>query len=157
MKKIIWILAVVVVLASFIGLILNKPKATDNSNSANTNDVDGEEVVENNYSDLITVDQPKSGQTVQSPLTITGQARGNWYFEASFPIKLVDQNGDMIAQGHAEAQSEWMTTDFVPFVATLDFDKVGDQNATLILSNDNPSGLPENDKQIKIPLYISQY
>src|SRR5680860_1906637 len=32
--------------------------------------------------DLIRLSTPRPNQTISSPLTLTGQARGNWYFEA---------------------------------------------------------------------------
>jgi len=107
--------------------------------------------------DTIVVNTPTIDATISSPLTITGQARGPWYFEASFPIVLTDWDGKIIAEGHAEAQSDWMTTEFVPFKATLTFatPAAGDpakNRGTLILKKDNPSGLPENDKALEIPV-----
>ncbi len=107
--------------------------------------------------DLIVVDSPLPGATVSSPLTITGKARGNWYFEASFPVVLTDWDGRIITQGIAQAQGEWMTADYVPFTATLTFNPPtpGDPAAnrgSLILKKDNPSGLPQNDAALELPV-----
>jgi hypothetical protein len=102
--------------------------------------------------DMIEVDAPLSGDTITSPLTVTGKARGNWYFEASFPIELKDGNGTVIATGVGQAQGDWMTTDWVPFTATLTYTAPATENGTLVLHNDNPSGLPENDKNVEIPV-----
>ncbi len=114
---------------------------------------DDEDITNAGIPDLITIDTPTKGSTVGSPLTITGSARGTWYFEASFPLELRDASGKIIAQYHAEAQSDWMTTNFVPFKATLTFAKQpAGSTGTLILRNDNPSGLPENDKSVSIPV-----
>jgi uncharacterized membrane protein YqiK len=88
---------------------------------------------------MIRVQSPTSGQSVQSPLMITGQARGTWFFEASFPVRLVDKAGVEIAAGIATAQSDWMTEDFVPFTASLIFASDKEQEAELILIKDNPS------------------
>ena len=63
------------------------------------------------------------GQKISSPLVLTGEARGTWFFEASFPVVLTDWDGLIIAQGYAQADTNWMTTDFVPFKSTLTFDK----------------------------------
>jgi len=41
-------------------------------------------------SDLIRVEIPEVGQIITSPVTIKGMARGTLFFEASFPIVLVD-------------------------------------------------------------------
>lgn len=108
--------------------------------------------------DLIRINTPRPNQTISNPLTITGEARGNWYFEASFPVVLTDWDGKIIAQGIAQAKSDWMTTDFVPFEATLTF--AVDKNAysnrgSLILRKDNPSGLPQNDDALEIPVEIA--
>ena len=107
--------------------------------------------------DLIRLDSPRPGAEIKSPLTVTGQARGTWYFEASFPIVLVDWDGRIIAQGIAQAKDNWMTTEFVPFEAILTF--AADPNAysnrgALILQKDNPSGLPEYDDALEIPVLI---
>ncbi len=105
--------------------------------------------------DLIRLDTPRPGQVIKSPLTITGEARGNWFFEASFPVVLVNWDGLIIAQGIATAKDNWMTTEYVPFEATLDFtiDKNTYSNrGALILQKDNPSGLPEHDNALEIPI-----
>lgn len=104
------------------------------------------------YADLIQVTAPLANSAIQSPVTITGQARGNWYFEASFPVTLQDDRGNVLAQEPAQAQGEWMTEDFVPFSITLTFSKPSTKTGRLILHNDNASGLPEHDKQIEIPV-----
>lgn len=108
--------------------------------------------------DLIRLTSPLPGAEIMSPVTITGEARGNWYFEASFPIYLTDWDGKIIAQGIATAQSEWMTTNFVPFKATLTYN-LADAGAysnrgTLILKKDNPSGLSEHDDALEIPVLL---
>lgn len=104
---------------------------------------------------LIRVDYPKPDQTITSPLIIKGTARGNWFFGASFPVVLTDWDGRIIADGIATAKSNWMTADFVPFEATLTFsvDKdVYSRRGSLILKKDNPSGLPEYDDALEIPV-----
>ncbi|KKU20440.1 MAG: hypothetical protein UX31_C0041G0001, partial [Candidatus Nomurabacteria bacterium GW2011_GWA1_46_11] len=106
---------------------------------------------------LIVLDNPRPNQTITSPLTVTGKARGYWFFEASFPVVLVDWDGRIIAQGIATAKGDWMTADFVPFEATLTF--AVDKNAysnrgALILKKDNPSGLPQNDDALEVPVVI---
>ncbi len=100
----------------------------------------------------VKITSPVSGALVSSPLTVTGQARGNWFFEANIPVKLLDANRKVIAQIGGQAQGEWMTTDFVPFTATLTFTKPTTKTGFLVISNDNPSGLPENDKSIEFPV-----
>jgi hypothetical protein len=101
----------------------------------------------------ITVTTPQPDQKVSSPLDIAGQARGYWFFEASFPIVLLDCNGQSLASGIATARGEWMTEEFVPFTASLTFTPpAGLKYGVLVFKKDNPSGLPENDAEIRVPV-----
>lgn len=103
---------------------------------------------------LIFTETPLPNQKVTSPLIVSGNARGYWYFEASFPIELVDANGVRLAISPAQAQGDWMTENFVPFSATLTWSSASTTatSGTLILHRDNPSGMPENDDEISLPV-----
>lgn len=103
-------------------------------------------------SDLIRVESPAPNSLISSPVKISGEARGFWYFEASFPVKLFDADGNLITVKPAQAKSEWMTENFVPFELSLDFEKPSTANGFLVLKKDNPSGLPEYDNEIQIPV-----
>ena len=104
--------------------------------------------------DLIRIDTPRPNATIQSPLLITGEARGFWFFEADFPVQLLDEDGNNIATAIAQAQGEWMTEDFVRFEATLEFDVTGPKKGTLVLVKDNPSDLRELDDALIVPVNI---
>lgn len=109
--------------------------------------------VSSGYANMIQVTSPTPNMAVSKskPLSITGRAVGPWYFEASFPVKLLDSSGNVLAQGPAQAQGDWMTVDFVPFTASLSFTTTA-TSGTLVLMNDNPSGEPANAKSISIPV-----
>ena len=109
-------------------------------------------VAYNAPNDLIQVEAPKPNEIIRSPLTITGKARGTWYFEASFPIRLLDANGKEIAVKPAHAKGEWMITEFVPFETTLEFEPSATDTGTLVLEKDNPSGLLEHAAEVRIPV-----
>jgi len=111
-----------------------------------------EPTVEQPTNPLIRVESPMAGETITSPLLVTGQARGYWYFEASFPVELLDATGQQIAVNPAQAQGNWMTEEFVPFKSTLIFDKPTTPTGSLVLHKDNPSGLPEKEDSITIPV-----
>ncbi|MCX6745719.1 MAG: GerMN domain-containing protein [Candidatus Parcubacteria bacterium] len=102
----------------------------------------------------VIVTKPAANSEITSPLEITGQATGGWYFEAVLPIKLLDASGKEIAQTQAQAQGEWTTPELVPFKATLKFSVDKDQAGTLIIMNDNPSGLAQNQKEFKVPVIL---
>lgn len=100
------------------------------------------------------VTTPRPNQTVSSPFIVEGKARGGWFFEASFPIDLIDEAGKILGQSYVQAQSDWMTADFVPFKGEMNYAAAA-TTGKLILRKDNPSGLPENDKKFEIPVIIS--
>ena len=102
--------------------------------------------------DLIRVTEPDFETAVSSPLLVKGIARGFWFFEASFPVILQDEHGDEIASGIAEAQSSWMTENFVPFKVVLHFSNPVSERGVLIFKKDNPSGLLEHDDELRIPV-----
>ncbi len=92
--------------------------------------------------DLIIVDTPLPGEKVGDPLVITGRARGNWFFEGSFPITVTDWDGLIIGEGYASAKGEWMTTEYVPFVATVEYVLPSDtpyRRGTIMLHKNNAS------------------
>lgn len=94
----------------------------------------------------------KENQTVASPLKITGQTRGSWFFEASFPVSIRDASGKILDEKPAQATAEWMTTNFVPFEVTLSFVKPTTPTGWLVFKKDNPSGLPEHDAEYHLPI-----
>jgi hypothetical protein len=106
------------------------------------------------YSDTIQVTNPRPNQVITNPLVITGQARGTWYFEANFPLELQDLNGIVLGTSFATAQGEWMTEEFVPFTAEITFAQPTTPSVNLVIKNANPSGLPENEKTLVIPVKI---
>jgi hypothetical protein len=74
----------------------------------------------------------------------------------------VNWDGLIIAEGIITADGEWMTTEFVPFTGSLGFTspyKDGDpdfmKRGAIIFQKDNPSGLPENDDTLEIPVLFA--
>lgn len=105
------------------------------------------------HSDLIRLETPGPNAVIQSPVEVSGRARGGWYFEGTFRVVLVDWDGRILAEGPATAEGEWTTAGFVPFHATLDFEKPSyGERGTLILRKANPSGRPENDDALEVPI-----
>ncbi|MGH7249481.1 MAG: Gmad2 immunoglobulin-like domain-containing protein [Minisyncoccia bacterium] len=163
MKKIWWLIVVLIILG--VGAIwyqnnLNKiPAETQPQNTVSISD----------KSDLIRVTTPQPNDIITNPLIIKGVARGTWFFEASFPVELRIPSKPpqtVIARAPAHAEGDWMTNDFVPFEATLTFENPTgldtmvppNPNRCLILElkKDNPSGLPEHDDSLDIPVCLGK-
>ncbi|TSC60057.1 MAG: hypothetical protein G01um1014107_287 [Parcubacteria group bacterium Gr01-1014_107] len=111
------------------------------------------ESIRKDKSDLIAVDYSSfNPEGLTSPLVIKGKARGFWFWEASFPVRLLDGDGKLVSSGIASAEGEWMTEDFINFSAALTFSEPKTLSGTLILEKDNPSGLPEQADSLEIPV-----
>jgi hypothetical protein len=104
----------------------------------------------------IRISAPLANARVDSPLAIRGEARGSWFFEATFPVVLLDANGKELAKHYATAEGEWMTDAFVPFMATLEFAKPTTPSGTLVLERANASGLPEHAAEVKVAVRFAE-
>ncbi len=102
--------------------------------------------------DLIRITSPSPGRRVSQPLTITGEARGYWFFEANFPVVLRVEGTNEEFVTYAQAQDDWMTEDFVPFTAEIFSDLPTSGRGTLFLRKANASGLPEHDDALRVPI-----
>lgn len=96
---------------------------------------------------------PSANAKIVSPLKITGTVPAGWMFEGVFPIKLLDSNDKLLAQtqGKENVAGAWQSGSAVTFSATITF-KPATGSGTLVLQNDNPSGLPANLKTFEIPV-----
>lgn len=104
----------------------------------------------------VRVELPLENEIIVSPVEIKGKARGSWYFEADFPIKIIDENGNTLGEHYATAKSDWMTEDFVEFESTVIFSEPETDSGFIVFQKDNPSGLIENAQEIRIPVKFSQ-
>lgn len=103
---------------------------------------------------FVRVESPRSSAGVTSPMTVSGEAVGNWFFEGTFPLELIGESGEVLATGYVIADGYWMTTDFVAFSGELEFEVEERTEATLVLRRDNPSDLPENDAAVRVPVTL---
>ncbi len=103
--------------------------------------------------DLIIIDSPRPNDRVDSPLSFSGRARGYWFFEASAPVRVYDANGRELGVGFATVEGgEWMTENFVSFSGMVEFTKSSTATGKVVFEKDNPSGLPEHDRGVEVPV-----
>jgi len=113
--------------------------------------------VQDDDADKIFITNPTVTSSVTSPVQVTGEARGWWFFEASFPITILALDGTLIAQGYATATDEWMTEEFVPFTAEVTYTLPEGQTempARMVFYKANPSGLEENADTFEVPVVL---
>ncbi len=140
MKKYIIILIIIFLALGFFVFSNKSQKEGTIYNNASANDI----VVELPYPDAVTGKE----------FSVIGRARGFWFFEGSFPLEVLDENGKSIAVGYAQAEGEWMTTEFVPFKGEIKVPESYIGKAVLVLKKDNPSGIPEKDASISFKFNI---
>lgn len=112
----------------------------------------------NATNDLIVVSSPQPDDVVERDLNIVGKARGGWFFEASFPVEILDMNGNLITTSIAQAittkDGGWMTSDFVNFEANIKIPQSYSGQITVVLKKDNPSGESVRDASISFQLNL---
>jgi len=104
----------------------------------------------------ISVLTPKVNEEVSSPIKITGVVSGNGWagFEGQVgTVKLLDSNGNELAQGILTATTEWTTLP-TSFETNLNFTVANSGPATLVFKNENASGDPAKDKTFTLPVKL---
>lgn len=107
-------------------------------------------------SGIATVDAPVAGARVTSPLVATGNAPGDWYFEAVFAASLVGADGKILAEGPARAQTDWTAPGDKAFFAELPFTVFADTPATLVLQEDMPPEDGPPPREVRVPVILTK-
>lgn len=94
------------------------------------------------------------GAKVKGVMDATGVLKNAYFFEANVRVAILDGDKQTLREGFGTATTEWMTTGPVSFKTKLDFTGLAAGPGFIAIRNDNPSGLPENDKEIFIPIVI---
>jgi len=98
---------------------------------------------------------PIPGQIVVSPSAISGNVTGGgWFFEGTFPVRIVDANGAVLGDGQAKETEPgaWASTGTVAFAGTIFFNVSHSATGTIVFSKDNPSGMPQNSESFSVPV-----
>ena len=141
MKIVVIILAVII--AIMIGILLFVPAAKSPTVPVSRLAI--------SQDGTITVSVPVMNAVVASPVMVAGSANG-WYFEAVFPVKVLDGDGTVLGSGQAQAHGDWATTSSVTFSAAISFAAPKYATGTIVFKKDNPSGLPQNDEKFALPV-----
>ncbi len=163
-KRILYGLAVVALLIAAAAGYFYQQNSSNNielqknsDNLENSNDIEDDQtsdkptqMSENGIAIVIT--SPVSGNKITSPLEVTGSVPGSWSFEGQFLVRLLDEDGNIVSEAPATLQGEWMTDQHVLFDATLTFDNSPTGTGSLVIEKSNPSGLPENDDKLLLPV-----
>ncbi|MEK7061661.1 MAG: GerMN domain-containing protein [Patescibacteria group bacterium] len=145
MKKVFLIILIVVIVVLIIGTIIFwQQKRTG--------------ILPTETESGIEVFLPKLNEEISSPLEIKGTVNGNGWigFEAQVgTVKLLDSENNELAKTYLKATTNWMKPS-VRFEATLDFIALNIDEGKLVFSNENPSGLPEYNREFILPVKITK-
>jgi len=97
-----------------------------------------------------TVALPRPYSIISSPVKVLGYAPGTWYFEANIVIKIIDENGNLLGQGPATAQGNWMKTTLVPFEASIPFTASGGLGFVVVEADNSVGG--SNPPSFRVPV-----
>ncbi len=92
---------------------------------------------------------------VHGVISYRGIIKNNYFFEGNIRINILNMNKQILKESHATATTDWMTSGPVSFEGVIDLSMLPKGPAYMEIHNDNPSGLPENDKSILIPIVIN--
>lgn len=151
MKKEIWLLAMLVVTIIILLASLLWPmskKTTGNPQETQTTQPQITEGIQINYL--------TPNQEVSLPLKITGSVNnGGWSgFEGQVgTVQLLDNKGNKLASAVLKATTDW-TKSPVEFESNITFTGAYKGPATLLFSNENPSGMPDKDKKFGLAVII---
>ena len=104
------------------------------------------------HGDSVTINTPKAGDRISSPLTVSGVVPGPWSFEANFPVEIVDADHKKVAEGYATVKGDWMTTKPIAFTATVPFKPPATDDGFVIIRKANPSGDQATDDSVEVPI-----
>ena len=113
----------------------------------------GEEVLSERGNKLV-LENLKDGDTVDEGFEVKGSVSGSWFFEGTFPVRVLNMQGEIVRSIPVTTQDDWMTEDLVNFSFKLDTQLEEESIVVLRFEKSNPSGLEENDDFVKVTVTI---
>ncbi len=124
----------------------------DDSNGIDSIETGPEYVSQNGVTVL--VETPEGGSSITSPVEVKGKVPGSWTHEGQFTIRVLNPDGNLIAEENITVEGDWMTEDLVSFTATLSYEFPSSGQGAIELVKANPSGLVENQDSAFIPVNL---
>ena len=104
-----------------------------------------------NTSSEIIITEPATTSAIKSPVTIKGTAPKSWTFEGVLTVLVEDIQHKTIAGGPVYIKEITGSDNRVSFESTVPF-STKNVSGFITIKNDNPSGLPENNKSFSLPI-----
>jgi len=147
-KEYLIVIVLTLIIVALLGVLFFVPS----KKPANSNPLQGDDGIQ------ITSPLLRKPTAVSSPLKVSGMIMGNGWvgFEGQVgTVKLLDGNGKEITSGILKATTDWMTFP-VNFETILNFKEPETKTGILVFKNENPSGIPEKDRNFFMQVGFSQ-
>jgi hypothetical protein len=95
--------------------------------------VDGEGEEQTITKELVSIEAPKAGMLVESPLMVLGTTKSGWYYEDDFLIRLVTGDGSVITEASVTPKGDTDEEGYVPFEVSLVFDTPTATSGNLVI------------------------
>ncbi|PKN02779.1 hypothetical protein CVU76_01985 [Candidatus Dojkabacteria bacterium HGW-Dojkabacteria-1] len=102
----------------------------------------------------IYLENVKHGDEIELGYVIRGSVTGSWYFEGEFPVRVLNEEMEVVETLIAFAKEDWMTSERVPFELEVDFPLIADSYIVLRFEKSNPSGLIENSDYADLQILV---
>ena len=107
---------------------------------------------ESKHGDEITVNTPRSGDAISSPVKVTGIVPGSWSFEADFQLSVTDADHKTLGKGFGTVSGDWMTEKPLPFAGTVKFKQPSTDTGFVVIHKANPSGDESHEDSVEVPV-----
>jgi hypothetical protein len=95
---------------------------------------------------------PQPDSTITGPLVIKGYVPKSWTFEGQFRMQLLDDKRQLIIEDRVPVERDSENQkETLYFIESYNFHTMA-KSGFLVLADDNPSGLPENQKSTEIQI-----
>ncbi|HSX24945.1 MAG TPA: hypothetical protein VLG69_03190 [Candidatus Andersenbacteria bacterium] len=96
------------------------------------------------------------GDSIQSPVIITGEAIPDWYIGGSFTVRLLDSAGHGLAYAQAKPSDPTPVNGFIPFTVSFAFFP-NTPTGTVLFEKNLGSGLPDFPTTVALPVSFPNY
>ncbi len=156
----IWTIVAAIVLVALVFMVIGRMGKQNtliqDPVSENPTKPTGEPVVPDESLISVTTPAPQATINPNIGISLSGSAKGNWFFEATAPVAVYDNANNKLAEKYISAHGDWMTTSFVTFSGTIDpFLTHGALAGYVLFSNSNPSDNEGTRHSIKVPVTFS--
>lgn len=106
--------------------------------------------------DLITINNPRPNQEIESPLNIEGLAKPEWFANGFFNVNLVDAEGTIVKTVKAYKNGAKDKDGFNKYKISLKYDLPTTLTGSLVLEKNNTTKDPANDNKLTVPVKFKQ-